>query len=135
MMSDEEKLSLLVRVGEAFNALGFDGIFPFVDPDFEFHEPPEQIGSSVFRGEVAAREGFAGWAETWAEQKSEAQSFEILPDGRALVFTRERLLGRDGLRLENDCGSLFTFRGDRLLRWQVFWDPENARRAAAAPPL
>ena len=129
-MTDEEKLETLVRFGEAFNAGGFEAIMPFLHPEVEFHEPPEQPGAAVFHGYGAAREGFARWAETWLEQRTEVQGVEILPDGRILVFTREHLLGRDGLRLDNDCGSIFAFRDGKVQRWQVFWDPANARAAA-----
>ena len=126
----EENVALLYRFVEAFNAGGFEAIMPFTHPDFEFHEPPEQVGAAVFRGPAEARQGFARWAETWVEQRSEPQGAEGLPDGRVLGFTREHLVGRDGLRVENDCGNLFTFRDGKILRWQVFWDPANARAAA-----
>lgn len=130
MTADDDKLALLLRFGEAFNAGGFEAIMPFLDPEIEFHEPPEQPGAAVFRGYDDARTGFAKWAGTWLEQRSETQGLEFLPDGRALVFTREHLTGRDGLRVENDCASIFAFRDGKILRWQVFWDPANARAAA-----
>ena len=126
----EEHLATLVRFGDAFNAGGFEAVMPFLHPDIEFHEPPEQPGATVFRGTEKARDGFAKWAETWLEQRSEPQGVELLPDGRVLVFSRERLLGRDGLRVENDCGSIFAFRDGKIVCWQVFWDPANARAAA-----
>ncbi len=115
---------------EAFNAGGFEAIMRFAHPDFEFHEPPEQPGATVFRGHDDARAGFARWAGTWVEQRSEPQSVEVLPDGRVLGFSREHLVGRDGLRVSNDCGNVFTFHDGKILRWQVFWDPANARAAA-----
>ena len=130
MSSTEANLVLLAQLGEAFNAQGFDGVMPFTDPEFEFHEPPEQVGAMVFRGREEVRQGFARWAENWREQHSDVQSFEVLPDGRVLAFSVERMVGRDGLRVENDCGHLFTFRDGKVLRWQVFWDPANARAAA-----
>ncbi len=120
----------MTRFGEVFNAEGFSGLFGFLHPDFEFHEPPEQIGATVFRGHDEARAGFARWEETWVEQRTEAQDVEVLPDGRVLAFTRERMLGRDGLRVENDAGSIFTFRDGKIVRWQIFWDPASARAAA-----
>lgn len=133
-MTDDEKIAFLLRFGEVFNAEGFDGILTFLHPEVEFHEPPEQPGATVFRGLDEARAGFAKWSGTWVEQRSEAQGIELLADGRVLVFTREHLLGRDGLRVENDCGSVFAFRDGKILRWQVFWDPANARAAAGLPP-
>ncbi len=126
----EANVALLLEFGQAFNAEGFEGVMPFLHPEIEFHEPPEQPGATVFRGEAAVREGFARWASAWVEQRTEPQDIEVLADGRVLGFTREHLVGRDGLRVQNDCGNLFTFRDGRIVRWQVFWDPANARAAA-----
>ena len=126
----QENLIVLAQVNEAFNEVGWDALFPFVDPDFEFHEPPEQPGATVFRGREAARKGVARWAEGWTEQRSEVQGVRELPDGRILAFTRERMRGRDGIEVEQDCGHLVTFRRGKILRWQSFWDPANALEAA-----
>ena len=126
----QENLMLLARVNEAFNEEGWDGIFPFVDPDFEFHEPPEQPGATVFRGREAARKGVARWAEGWTEQRSEVQEVRELADGRILGFSRERMRGRDGIQVEQDCAHLVTFQNGKILRWQSFWDPANALEAA-----
>ena len=133
MSTDEENLAVLMQLGAAFDAQGFAGVMPFLHPEFEFHEPPEQPGATVFRGHDEVRKGFAKWAATWLEQRSELQSVDILPDGRVLAFTREHLVGRDGLRLEQDAGQLFTLRDGKVLRWQSFWDVANARAAAERP--
>jgi ketosteroid isomerase-like protein len=129
-VTDEENLAFLMRLGDAFNDRGWDGVIEFVHPEIEFQEPPEQPGATVFHGIDEVRAGWARWADTWTEQESEAQGIELLPDGRILVFTRERMLGRDGLRVETDSGQLFTFRDGKIVRWQVFWDLDNARAAA-----
>ena len=127
---DDETLGLLVKFGEAINAAGFEGVVPFLHPEIEFHEPPEQPGAAIFRGLDAVRAGYAKWEENWLEQRSEPQGFEVLPDGRVLVFSRERMVGRDGLRVENDAGHIFTVQDGKVLRWQSFWDLANARAAA-----
>ena len=126
----EENLVLLAQVGEAFNREGWEGFLPFVHPEFEFHEPPEQPGATVFHGPEAARKGWARWAEGWTEQHSEPQDVRELPDGRMLVLTRERMRGRDGIRVEQDCGHVVTFRDGKILRWESYWDRANALRAA-----
>lgn len=126
----EQDLALLAEFGAAFQAGGFDAIFPFLHPDFQFDEPPEQPGATTFRGHEECREGFRRWSQTWAEQRTEVRALEPLPDGRFLAFTRETMIGRDGLRVETDSGSVLTLRDGKVLRWQVFWDPANARAAA-----
>ena len=125
----QENLKLLARVGEAFNDRGWDGLLEFVTPDFEFHEPPEQPGATIFRGIEAARAGTARWAETWADQKSEMQDFRVLPDGRILVLTLERMRGRDAIEVEQKQASVVTFDSGRIVRWQAFWDRSTAFEA------
>ena len=126
----EESFTLLAQLAAGFEERGFEAVLPLADEAFEFHEPPEQPGATVFRGHAAAREGFTRWSETWVEQRSEIKGAQELPDGRIFALTLERMRGRDGLQVENECGHVFTFRGGKILRWQVFWDPANARRAA-----
>jgi ketosteroid isomerase-like protein len=124
-----EKLRLLGEAYEAFNRDGWEGMVPFLDGDFEFHEPPEQPGATVFYGIEAARKGWARWAEAWTEQRSEFESLLELPDGRLLILTRERMKGREGLEVEHEAAQVVTLRGDKILRWATFWDRGNAAEA------
>jgi ketosteroid isomerase-like protein len=126
----QENIETLVRLGQAFNEEGWNGIFAFVAPEFEFHEPPEQPGATVFYGIEAARKGTARWAEAWTEQTSEVQDFRLLPDGRILVLTLERMRGRDGIAVEQEQGTVFTFKDGKVLRMQCFWDQSKAFEAA-----
>ena len=130
MTRDEENLAVLWQFAEAYGERDIDAIRPFVHPEFEFHEPPEQPGAGVFKGWEAARAAHARWSENWLEQRGELLGFEILADGRFLVFSRERMLGRDGLRVEQEAAAIFTMKDGKVLRWQPFWDPAGARRAA-----
>lgn len=124
-----ENLELLMRVGEAFNEKGWEGIFDFVAPEFEFHEPPEQPGATVFRGIEEAKAGTARWAETWTEQTSELQDVRELPEGRILVLSLQRMRGRDGIQVEQPNASIFTFEHGRIVRLQSFWDQPTALEA------
>ncbi len=124
---------LLAELGEAFNEKGWDGLLPFLDADFEFHEPPEQPGAAIFRGREEARTGWARWAESWTEQRSDVQDVRELSDGRILVLTRERMRGRDGIQVEQDCGHVVTFHRGKVLRWQSYWERANAFQAAGLP--
>jgi ketosteroid isomerase-like protein len=129
----QENLTVLAQMGDAFNKAvneaGWENLIPFLDPSFEFHEPPEQPGATVFRGPEAARKGWARWAEAWTEQHSEITDVRELPDGRIFFCTHNRLLGRDGIQVEQDAWNLFTFRDGKVLRWESYWDRTNALEA------
>ena len=130
----QENLTVLTQLAEAFNEAfneeGWDGTLPFLDADFEFHEPPEQPGATVFQGPEAASKGWARWAENWTEQHSEVKDVRELPDGRILIRTHQRLRGRDGIQVEQDSWNLFTLHNGKVLRWQCYWDRSNALEAA-----
>jgi ketosteroid isomerase-like protein len=121
-----ERLQLLAQMMEAFDREGFEGLVPFLDADFEFHEPPEQPGSTVFYGPGAARKGWARWTEAWTEQRSEPELVTELPDGRILVLTHERMRGRDGVEVDHKAAHIGTLRGSKLLRLESYWDRRNA---------
>ncbi len=125
----EDNLQTLGKLREAFDRKGWDGVFPFLHADFEFHEPPEQPGATVFHGHEEARTGWARWAEAWIEQRSEPQEVIELSDGRILVFTLQTMRGRDGLEVESESANVFTFRDGKVLRWESYWKRENALEA------
>ncbi len=126
-MISQDVLQLLPQVQEAFNREGWNGLVPFLDPDFEFHEPPEQPGATVFRGHDEARKGWARWAEAWTEQRSEPEEIVELPDGRIFAVTVQHLRGRDGIEAKQASANVLTFRNGKVLRWEVYWDPDSAR--------
>ena len=126
----QENLKVLEELHEAFNEEGWGGTLPFLHADFEFHEPPEQPGATVFHGREAARDGWARWAEAWTEQHSEPLEVRELPDGRIFTFAHQRMRGRNGIEVEQDGWNIFTFKEGKILCWQAFWEESNAREAA-----
>jgi ketosteroid isomerase-like protein len=46
------------------------------------------------------------------------------------VLSIERFRGRDGIEIDQPCGTIFTFRDGKIARMQSFWDRENALEAA-----
>jgi ketosteroid isomerase-like protein len=115
---------------EAFDREGWEGLWRFADPDVEFVEPPEQPGATVFRGIDAVREGVArSWGQTWVEQHSVAERLIDLGD-RVLALTVEHLLGRDGIKVTQPGGGIFTFRAGKIVRIEYWWDRDSALRAA-----
>jgi ketosteroid isomerase-like protein len=126
----QDDLNVLAQLSEAFNRDGWEGMVPFLAADFEFHEPPEQPGATVFRGREEARQGWARWAEAWSQQTSELREVRELDDGRVFVVTRATLHGRDGIEVKQDSFNIFTIEIGKVRRWASFWDRANALTAA-----
>ena len=124
-----ENVEIVREAHAAFNREGWDGLFRFLDPEVEFHEPPEQPGSTVFKGWGVALEGVKqGWAATWVEHTSVAERCVDLGD-RVLLLTIEHLLGRDGIRVTQRAGLIFTVREGKVVLFESYWDHAKALEA------
>jgi ketosteroid isomerase-like protein len=130
----EAAVELLNRLTATFNEGGWDALEPFLDPEFEFHEPPEQPAPRVFHGPEEALEGWRGWSEAWAEQRSKTKEIIELPDGRYLVLTEQYLRARDGLEITQPSANVVRLRGERILSWESFWEQQTALESVELPP-
>ena len=124
----EENLATLAQFANALNDRGIEATREFLDPDVEFSEPPEQPGATTFYGREKVIEGFGRWSENWATQRSEFERVVDMDD-TVLVLTREMLVGRDGLEVEQPCGTIFEFRAGKIVRFASFWDQSAALEA------
>jgi ketosteroid isomerase-like protein len=126
----QEDVALARTIIESFNEHGWDGLWRFADPEIEFHEPPEQPGSTVFKGLDTTREGVErSWSQNWIEQRSTLERCEDLGD-RVLLLTLERLVGRDGIEVKQPAGHILSFRDGRVVRYEGFWNQGDALHAA-----
>jgi ketosteroid isomerase-like protein len=123
------KSEIIARLFEAFNTGGPSAAAEFVDPEVVFSEPPEQPGATTFYGRERAIQGFSKWTETWLAQKSVIQKV-IENDETFVVLTLETLVGRDGIAIEQPCGTVFRFKNEKIIRVDSYWDQRKALDAA-----
>jgi len=124
----QEKLEIVAKFVAALNEGGIDAAAEFLDSDVEFSEPPEQPGATTFYGREETLAGFRRWSETWASQRSEIDRIVDLDD-TVLVLHRETLMGRDGLELEQPCGTVVELRNGKTFRFASYWDQSTALEA------
>ena len=133
------RLTTVARVFELFNRLPLDpaerraspvtaellGLF---DPEVEFTQPALQPeGAQFFKGTEELRESWDRWFEMWEHHRSQPQ--EVVERGdRVLVLSTEHFRARAGVELEHKGGSIFTFEGEKIVRFEAFFDHETARR-------
>ena len=60
---------------------------------------------------------------------SDPQEFIVVDDERILILSVETFRGQDGIELTQR-GTLSTFRNDKIVRMQCFWEQATALRAA-----
>jgi len=128
----EDNVEIVRRAVQEFNERGFDGIgdSDLVADDFEFHEPPEQPAPRVAEGREAVRKLGGEFDAAWEKHRSEPQEIRALDADRVLLVSVEHFKGRDGIEVEAPFAAVFTVRDGKLVRWQAFWDKENALKAA-----
>jgi ketosteroid isomerase-like protein len=101
-------------------------------PDVEFTQPDEQVDAQTFRGHDALRQSWDDWLSTWDRHRTEIA--EIVERGdRVLALSHERLRGRDGLEVEAFGASIFTFRGDKIARFDAYFGHDAGRRELDSP--
>jgi ketosteroid isomerase-like protein len=127
-----ENVEIVQRAIEAFNkaGLGSAEAAAYLDEAIVFEEPPEQPAPRVARGRDAAIEMFSQFDEAWKEHRSDAEEIRELDDGRVLLLSIEHFRGRDGIVVDQPCGTIFTLTDGRIVRMQSFWERKNAFEAA-----
>ncbi len=128
----QENVEIVRAAYRAFNEGGFGGedSIRFLAPGFVFEEPPEQPAPRVAQGRDAAVEMFNQFDEAWEEHQSEIEQMRALDGERVLALTIEHFKGRDGIAIDQPCGSIFTIRDGEIMRMQCFWERKNALEAA-----
>jgi ketosteroid isomerase-like protein len=121
-------LEILLKFGEALSEGGIEATREFLAPDVEFNEPPEQPGATTFYGREKVVEGYGRWSESWVSQRSELERVVDMED-TVLVLTTEHLLGRDGIQVDQPCGTVFELREGKIVRFASYWDQSAALEA------
>jgi ketosteroid isomerase-like protein len=103
------------------------------DPQVEFTRTG---GGSDVLGYTTKSHGIEGlwaalgaWGDEWTDWSVEAEGFTEV-GARVLVLARQRAVGRrSGVPMSNLDAWVFSFRGGRIVRWDAYWNPAEARRA------
>ena len=127
----QENVEIVRRAVAAFNeaGLGSKAALSFFDEAVVFEEPPEQPAPRVAHGRESATRMFSQFDEAWEEHLSHPEELRPIDDERVLMLSIEHFRGRDGIELDQPCGTIFTLRGGKIVRMQSFWDWANALEA------
>jgi ketosteroid isomerase-like protein len=138
----EENVEIVRRAFELFNRYGeidldwherekaFDLFAEMAISDFEYVEPPEWPGAQVYRGLEQYRQVLQGVFEVLGRMTAEIE--EIFDAGdRVVVFVRWRARGTSsGAEIEMRPGQVFSFRGAKIAKQEVYFDRDKALEAA-----
>lgn len=101
------------------------------DPEVELVQPAELPGGAgTYRGYEGLQRALDEWLEAADYIHAEPERFALGED-TVVVTVRLRSRGRHtGIEVDRRIGHLFRFRGDRAVRWEVYWSPDEALEAA-----
>lgn len=104
-----------------------------LEEDFEWVVPDHPEGA-VRHGPDSVIEFFREWSEPWDELELDWEIEQIGSDrGLASIDMRGRGHG-SGVPTEMRFFQLWTFRNGRAVRMELYWDVDEARRAAERDP-
>ena len=127
----QENVEIVKKMTEVFNSEGSEAAGRrFFAEDVEFCDPPNSPSPRVARGREEVREQFNAFNETWETHKSDPQEIRGVGEDKVLLVSLERFTGRDGIELETPSASVFTLRDGKVIRWETFWQRQQALEAA-----
>jgi ketosteroid isomerase-like protein len=127
----EENIKILRAFYEAGNRRGFDDALQYMDRAVE-------IGLGIRAPDRGSKlHGHDGWREfirvdigTWEAVTVEALERIDTEDGRILSVDLWRFRGRDGIEIERELPTLYTFRDGLIVRIDGFAEKAEALKAA-----
>src|SRR5947208_3484935 len=126
-----EDMKILDAFAKAFNDHDFDDALRYLDRSVEIapgvlapdHEPK-------LRGHEGWREFIRVAIEAWQEVTAEPLERIETEDGRILSLDQWRLRGREGIEIERELPTLYTFRDGLIVRIDGFTEKAVALEAA-----
>jgi uncharacterized protein len=103
------------------------------DPDIEYvrigAKTPDMEGRWLGLDEVST--AMRDYLRAFSDLRIEAERIIDLSDNRVLVLSRHTARGaHSGVPIEHEIGDLFTLRDGKIVRFDSYWDPAEAREAA-----
>jgi ketosteroid isomerase-like protein len=129
MSQDPEEI--LRRVADALNRGEVDAALRYMDADIELRAgvlAPDQ--DTFFRGHKGMRDFWDGATDVWESVEIKREEVFMAPDNRFLVVDRWLFQGREGIEIERELPTLFTFRDGLIVRIDGFTDKAKALEAA-----
>jgi ketosteroid isomerase-like protein len=126
----QENVEVVRAIFEHWGRGDFDSGDAF-DAEIEFYRyGGEVVVTRQARGIDAMTAAVVELLREWRDMRFEAESFAELDSDRVLVLARLRGVGkRSGAPLDHLEASVFTLREGKVVRWDAYWEPAEARRA------
>ena len=121
----------IVRAGyEAWNRGDFEALVAELDPEIEWKLPDEGMNTGTFRGHAGVMGLMESYLDAFEHFTVELERLSAAGD-QVVVFVRARARGKaSGVEVETRPAHLWTMRGGKAVRMEVYPEREQALEAA-----
>jgi ketosteroid isomerase-like protein len=126
----EENVESIRRGYESFNRGDIDAILHFYDPEVELYpgiRAPDQ--NTRYSGHEGIKDFFRGAIEAWERVTVEPKEAIECGDNQVLSIDRWRFFGREGIEIDTELPTLFSFQAGLVVRIDGFTDKSEALEA------
>jgi ketosteroid isomerase-like protein len=126
-----ENVEIVRALSDDFARGEYERALGVFDEEIEFVSPQDVTGGSrVWHGYEGVRRGMASFLATWEDYQYEVRDLTDCGDA-VLVEAWQRGRGRgSGVEVSESIYTVWTVRGGKVIRYGIFRDREEARRAA-----
>ena len=126
----QENVEILRRLFETWNRGDFDAVAAFYDPEVEFNPgrlPPGE--KTRYIGREGVKEWIRNANDEWDSVTAEPEERIEVGSDRILAIDRWHFHGGDGIEIEEELPTIFTFRNGLIVRGDGFTDRAEALEA------
>ena len=128
----QENVQIIRALSDAFNRRDYKAVLDSIDPEVEWHPPPDIPNAGIAIGHDALIANFQDWFGAWEDYRSEPE--EVLDGGEDTVVlcARESARGKgSGIEVRSRrVFGVFQLRAGKVVRQQAYLDRAEALRAA-----
>jgi ketosteroid isomerase-like protein len=127
----QENVEIIRRGYESFNRGDIDALLQSYETEVELYpgiRTPDQ--DTRYSGHQGMKEFFRGATEVWETVTVEPKELIECGDNRILAIDRWQFFGREGIEIDVELPTLFSFRDGFIVRIDGFTDKSEALEAA-----
>jgi ketosteroid isomerase-like protein len=127
-----QNVEIIREFTDAFNRGDYAACLDAIDPDVEWHPPPDIPNAAIANGRDALIATWQDWLGAWDDYRSIPE--EILEGGAdtVLVFAEESARGKDsGIEVRSRrVSGVYELRDGKIVRFKAYLDRAEALQAA-----
>ena len=128
----QENVQIIRELNDAFNRRDYAAVLDAIDPEVEWHPPPDIPNAAVAIGREALIANFQDWFGAWEDYRSVPEEILEGADDAVVLCARESARGKgSGIEMRSRrIFGVFQLRDGKVGRQRAFLDRDGALRAA-----